>query len=86
MAVKVYVGEIEAVGVSVVPTSGTNIDIGPTTVLLPPTYTGATAVTPSGETQTLETTGKYLVSNITVKPIPSNYGLITWNGAVLTVS
>ena len=25
-------------------------------------------------------------SDITVHPIPSNYGLVEWNGAVLTVS
>ena len=24
--------------------------------------------------------------NVTIMPIPSNYGLITWNGHVLTVS
>lgn len=51
-----------------------------------PTYDGPTTVTPSLQTQTLETAGKQLVSNITVNPIPSNYGLITYNGSVLTVS
>lgn len=49
-------------------------------------YTGEVEVTPSAETQMLPTTGKRLLQNITIKPIPSNYGLITWNGSVLTVS
>ena len=49
-------------------------------------YTGPTEVTPSGETQVLSTNGYFMGSDITVDPIPSNYGLITWNGAVLTVS
>lgn len=49
-------------------------------------YTGPYEVTPSEETQTLATAGKSLESNVTVNPIPSNYGLITWNGTVLTVS
>ena len=49
-------------------------------------YTGDYAVTPSGETQTLNTNGLRMTDNVTVNPIPSNYGLITWNGAVLTVS
>lgn len=49
-------------------------------------YHGATEVTPSEETQVLLTSGKLLSSDIVVYPIPSNYGLITWNGSILTVS
>ena len=51
-----------------------------------PTYTGATIVTPSQSTQTLATADRVMASNIVVNPIPSNYGLITWNGSTLTVS
>lgn len=50
------------------------------------TYTGPYTVTPSDETQTLETADKIMSHNVTINPIPSNYGLITWNGSVLTVS
>ena len=49
-------------------------------------YNGPYVITPSMETQTLDTTGKRMSENVVVNPIPSNYGLITWNGAVLTVS
>lgn len=49
-------------------------------------YTGATEVTPTQDTQALNTSGKVLLSNITINPIPSNYGLIIWNGSTLTVS
>lgn len=49
------------------------------------TYTGEYEVTPSAETQTLNTEGFRLTRNVTVNPIPQNYGLITYNGAVLTV-
>lgn len=49
-------------------------------------YDGAYSFTPSSEEQTIETAGLVLSENITIKPIPSNYGLITWNGATLTVS
>ena len=52
---------------------------------LPP-YEGAITVTPSFNTQVLHTEHKTLLTDITVNPIPSNYGLITWNGSVLTVS
>lgn len=49
-------------------------------------YTGEYEVTPSSETVVLETASKLMTRNVTVNPIPSNYGLITWNGSVLTVS
>ena len=51
-----------------------------------PYYTGATEVTPSLEAQTLATADKALASNIVINPIPSNYGLITWDGSTITVS
>ena len=49
-------------------------------------YTGEYTVTPSSEAQTLETNGLRMTDNITVQPIPSNYGLITWDGSTITVS
>lgn len=49
-------------------------------------YTGEYEVTPSSETQTLDTTGKRMTRPVVVNPIPNNYGLITWNGSFLTVS
>lgn len=51
-----------------------------------PSYDGMTEITPSSETQVLETRNMALYENITINPIPSNYGLITWNGSTLTVS
>lgn len=49
-------------------------------------YTGETTVTPSSVAQVLPTESKVVPENIVINPIPSNYGLITWNGATLTVS
>ena len=51
-----------------------------------PIYEGITEITPSSEPQILSTTNTTVVQDIVVNPIPSNYGLITWNGSVLTVS
>ena len=51
-----------------------------------PAYTGPTEITPSTETQILDTTLKTVINNIVINPIPQNYGLITWNGSKLTVS
>lgn len=49
-------------------------------------YTGSYEFTPSAERQTIEIDQLTASQNITINPIPSNYGLITWNGATLTVS
>lgn len=49
-------------------------------------YQGPVTVTPSDTTQTLLTANRILTQNITIDPIPNNYGLIGWNGSVLTVS
>lgn len=49
-------------------------------------YTGEYTVTPSAETQVIPTNGLRMTDNITVNPIPNNYGLITWNGSTITVS
>ena len=49
-------------------------------------YPGPYEVTPTQSTQTLSTEDLLMVQDVTINPIPSNYGLITWDGAVLTVS
>lgn len=49
-------------------------------------YEGEYTVTPTSDTQVLPTNGKLLARDLTINPIPSNYGLITWNGSTLTVS
>ncbi len=50
------------------------------------TYDGDYTFTPSSATQTIPTSRKLLLDNITINPIPNNYGLITWDGSVITVS
>ena len=49
-------------------------------------YNGEYSITPGPEQQTIPIVGKTARRNITVDPIPSNYGLITWNGSTITVS
>ena len=50
------------------------------------TYEGTYEVTPNLQTQTLQTTNKTLTQNVVVHPIPNNYGLITWNGTILSIT
>ena len=76
--------------------NGTNIDVtdyATVSVAVPggggsdlPVYTGEITVTPTQETQVLETADHSVLDNITINPIPHNYGLITWDGSALTVS
>lgn len=49
-------------------------------------YEGEYEFTPSQSPQTVQIKDKMTRHDITINPIPSNYGLITWNGATLTVS
>lgn len=51
-----------------------------------PVYSGETEFTPSDEEQVIRIGGYRATQDITINPIPSNYGKIEWNGAYLTVS
>lgn len=51
-----------------------------------PIYDGDYEITPGEEAVILQTNGKELTGNITVNPIPSNWGKIGWNGSYLTVT
>ena len=64
--------------------SSFNVDLGYT----PPQneYEGVYQVTPSDREQQLPTANKLLTANVVINPIPSNYGLITYNGSTITVS
>lgn len=52
----------------------------------PENYKGSYTVTPSRNKKVLKVGGMMASEDITVEPIPNNYGLITWNGAFITVS
>ena len=49
-------------------------------------YDGSYVVTPGQGVQILNTKNLVCNDNITIEAIPSNYGLVTWNGSILTVS
>lgn len=53
---------------------------------LAPVYDGTYHVTPSSEQVVLPTSMRMLAKDIVVDPIPSNYGLISWDGARLMIS
>ena len=51
-----------------------------------PKYEGDYEFTPSDQTQTVAIEGLMARQDIVINPIPSNYGLITWDGSTITVS
>ena len=51
----------------------------------PTPYEGEYTVVPGEDAQALPTAGKSLAQDVTVEPIPSNYGRIAWNGAAIMV-
>lgn len=51
-----------------------------------PTYDGGTTFTPSAEAQTIPTAHTVLLSDITINPIPSNYGRITYSGGIISIT
>lgn len=62
------------------------VDVGAVVTILPHPYTGPYEVTPTQEEQILQTAGGNMVHDVVVHKIPSCYGLVTWNGATLTIS
>lgn len=50
------------------------------------TYGGAYEFAPGDEQQVVQTSNKVLKDDIIIQPIPSNYGKITYDGVVITVS
>ena len=49
-------------------------------------YDGETVFTPTRETQVVFTGNKVLLDDITINPIPPNYGLVTYNGRIITIT
>ena len=89
MAIELTIGEQPVVDLRIEDDVG--IDLGVTEQIviedhdtLP--YRGEYEFTPSEETQTVPINGLRATRNITINPIPSNYGKISWNGSALTVS
>ena len=53
--------------------------------ITPPTYRGDYTVTPTESTQILSIRGMMAAADITINPIPSNYGRVSWDGSALTI-
>lgn len=52
----------------------------------PVKYSGDYVITPSEEEVVIDAKDRYFTGNIIVNPIPSNWGKISWNGSVMTIT
>lgn len=82
----IEVGDASAVSLSVASVAEIPLVAGDTTAITSNPYEGAYEWTPTTSQQTISIKDKTATNDIIINPIPSNYGLITWNGSTLTVS
>lgn len=86
MALKLKVKEPETIRLQAVGADAASLRASAGIPIYPNDYTGSYTITPGAEAQTIPTDGLMMTSDLVVEAIPSNYGLITWDGSTLTVS
>lgn len=82
-------GSLQRVGIitgTITGVANVSGNIAMPTIITPETYDGQYDYTPTANEQVVEIAGLMARENIVIHPIPNNYGLITWDGATLTVS
>lgn len=85
--VELHVEESGGVTLTVQDSDSAALEVGGSMYAVgPPLYPGPYEFTPTQSTQVVEIDGKRADRDVIINPIPSNYGLITWDGSVLTVS
>ena len=78
---------VQSVAESVVVMTAANVvDVASAVIVGGIPYSGSYSVTPGETAQTLPTASRMLSQNVTVAPIPPNYGLITYDGVSITIS
>lgn len=87
MSIKLTVAVNEAVDLTLATEEAVTLEAEATTYIdTTELYAGSYEWTPTDEEQTIPIANLKATENITINPIPNNYGLITWNGSTLTVS
>ena len=83
---KLTIADNSTLSLSVNETDGLSLSAGEVTNLGAEKYRGEYEWTPSTESQTIPINGLQAMADITIQPIPNNYGLVTYNGSTITVS
>lgn len=82
---EINIGIVPAVSASIREPAVVSFDIDASHGSSLPEYKGETVVVPSEEEQILKTGGHTVNDDIVIKPIPSNWGKISYNGAFLMI-
>lgn len=83
---KLQIVDNNEINLSVGDSDGLSLSAGEVVNIGAEKYDGPYEWTPSTETQTIPIKDKQATADITIQPIPNNYGLITYNGVTITVS
>lgn len=83
---KLQIVDNNEINLSVGDSDGLSLSAGEVVNIGAEKYGGPYEWTPSTETQTIPIKDKQATADITIQPIPNNYGLITYNGVAITVS
>lgn len=83
---KLQIVDNNEINLSVGDSDGLSLSAGEVVNIGAEKYDGPYEWTPSKETQTIPIKDKQATADITIQPIPNNYGLITYNGVTITVS
>ena len=77
------------IGIPVSVSSGSNIAVNLGAAYQPQAgeiYEGPFEFTPGDEEQTIATEGKSVTENIIINAIPTNYGKVSWDGAIINIT
>lgn len=81
----VNIVEPQGVRVSIAGIASAQVDARTPVVNVGKRYEGDYTATPTTEPQVFETEGLLMSRKFTVAPIPSNYGLIVYNGSSISI-
>ena len=85
--IALHVAQVQGVSLTVSESGTLPLGIGGSMYAIgTPYYDGSYTITPTSETQVIDIKELRGRDDITINPIPNNYGLITWNGSTLMVS
>lgn len=83
---KLHVVDDNGIKLSVGDSDGLSLSAGEVVNIGAEKYDGPYEWTPGAEAQTIPINSKQATADIVIKPIPNNYGLVTYDGSTITVS
>ena len=84
--IDLHIDSEDGIGLSVFDGTGIALDPGGSLYATGIPYRGAYEFTPSQSAQIIPIIGKTALADIIVKPIPQCFGLVTYQGNIITVS